>query len=313
MVTLATSTDPQFLAVDSKNVYWTDDGDGSSGNTGTGSVLSVPIAGGTVTTLATGLLSPAGIAVDATDVYWVDFGLLDPPGDVMKVAVSGGTPVTLATSTGGGTPTHITIDAKNVYWTDGNAVWQIPKGGGTPLMLAEHKGGLTSGIAVDSTYVYWTSEESPDGGSPLNTGSVMKTPIGGGATTVLATGQSIPLDLKVDGKNLYWANQGETTKPNGMVMKLPLAGGSPVPLAMGQNTVFDLAIDSTHVYWNDWGQQTLTMTNGSLMSVPIAGGTPTTIAAQVQPYDLVVDGTNLYATLNFAHPSHGTIVKIALK
>src|SRR5436305_626210 len=45
MVTLATSPDPQFLVVDAKNVYWTDDGEGSSGNTGTGTVLSVPIAG----------------------------------------------------------------------------------------------------------------------------------------------------------------------------------------------------------------------------------------------------------------------------
>jgi hypothetical protein len=307
MVTLATSPDPRFLVVDAKNVYWTDDGDGSSG----GAVLSVPIDGGTVTTLATGLVSPGGIAVDASNVYWVDFGVLNPPGDVMKVALGGGTPVTLATSSG--TPTHMTIDANNVYWTDGDAVWQVPKGGGAPLMVAEDKGGLTSGVAVDSTYVYWTSEASPDGGSPLNTGSVMKTPIGGGATTVLATGQSIPLDLKVDATNLYWVNQGETTTPNGMVMKLPLAGGAAVALATGQNTVFDLAIDSTNVYWNDWGQQTLTMTNGSLMRVPIAGGTPTTIAAQLQPYDLVVDGTSLYATINLAHPSHGTIVKITPK
>ena len=178
-------------------------------------------------------------------------------------------------------------------------------------MVAEDKGGLTSGVAVDSGYVYWTSEASPDGGSALNTGSVMKTPIGGGATKVLATGQAIPLDLKVDATNLYWVNQGEVTTPNGSVMKLPLAGGSPVTLAAGQNTVFDLAIDSTNVYWNNWGQQTLTMTNGSLMSVPIAGGTPTTIEAQVQPYDLVVDGTSLYATIN--HRSNGTIVKITPK
>jgi hypothetical protein len=42
-------------------------------------------------------------------------------------------------------------------------------------------------------------------------------------------------------------------------------------------------------------------------------GTPTTIAAQVQPYDVVVDGTSLYGTLNFAIPSHGTIVKITPK
>jgi hypothetical protein len=98
-----------------------------------------------------------------------------------------------------------------------------------------------------------------------------------------------------------------------MVMKVPLAGGAPTMLATGQNTIFDLVIDSTTVYWNDWGQQTLTMTNGSLVSVPIAGGTPTTIAAHVQAYDVAVDGTSLYATVNFAHPPHGAIVKITPK
>jgi hypothetical protein len=33
----------------------------------------------------------------------------------------------------------------------------------------------------------------------------------------------------------------------------------------------------------------------------------------VQPYDLVVDGTSLCASLNFLIPSHGTIVKITPK
>src|SRR5579872_1889554 len=181
-------------------------------------------------------------------------------------------------------------------------------------MVAADPGGLPSGVAVDATSVYWTSETAPDAGAtPQNTGSILKTPIGGGATTVLATGQNIPLDVKVDATSIYWVNQGDVTTPDGSVVKMPLAGGTPTTLAMGRNTVFALAIDSTAVYWNDWGQQTIQMTNGTLASVPLGGGTPTPIASMVQPYDLVVDSTSLYATLNFSHPSHGTIVKITPK
>jgi hypothetical protein len=101
-------------------------------------------------------------------------------------------------------------------------------------------------------------------------------------------------------------NQGNLMMADGMVMKAPLAGGSPVTLAMGQNIIFDLAIDSTTFYWNDWGGKG--QTSGSVLSIPLGGGTPTTIATQLQPYDVVVDATSIYASL-----SDGRIVKITPK
>ena len=60
------------LRIDDLNVYWT-------ANDGT--VQSVPLAGGAVTTIATGL-NPCGLALDSTTVYWTDIGA----GTVSKVA-----------------------------------------------------------------------------------------------------------------------------------------------------------------------------------------------------------------------------------
>jgi hypothetical protein len=59
------STVPGPIAVDDANIYYAD---------GSGMVLKVPLAGGAVTTIASGQTNPDAIAVDATSVYWVDNG-----------------------------------------------------------------------------------------------------------------------------------------------------------------------------------------------------------------------------------------------
>ncbi len=53
------------------------------------------------------------IAADATDVYWTTYGV---SGTVMKVAIGGNTPITLAS--GQDYPRSIAVDATNVYWAN---------------------------------------------------------------------------------------------------------------------------------------------------------------------------------------------------
>jgi sugar lactone lactonase YvrE len=90
---------------------------------GAGTVMKVPLGGGTPTTLASGGAAANGMAVDATNVYWTDA----VTHAVMKVPIGGGAMTTVAT--GDQPPFGIALDATNVYWTVPNdgAVLMLPK------------------------------------------------------------------------------------------------------------------------------------------------------------------------------------------
>lgn len=72
------------IAVDATNVYWIIPGDASTSSScgGSGIVMSVPIAGGATTTIASGQSYPQGIAVDATSLYWTN----ETSGTVVKLS-----------------------------------------------------------------------------------------------------------------------------------------------------------------------------------------------------------------------------------
>jgi hypothetical protein len=69
---------------------------------------------------------PLGIAVDQESVYWTNYEV--GFGSVMQVALSGGTPITIASAQDG--PFGIGVDGTSVYWTNvtsGSVVKATPK------------------------------------------------------------------------------------------------------------------------------------------------------------------------------------------
>jgi hypothetical protein len=106
------------LAVDANNLYYGFHGLGGANTYGP--VLQQPLAGGTSTTLATGLHMIDGITVDAANVYWADNS-----GAVLRVPIGGGAVTTLAAKQvlcG-----DIAVDATHVYWITDLAVLKAPK------------------------------------------------------------------------------------------------------------------------------------------------------------------------------------------
>ena len=179
-------------------------------------VISVPINGGPVTTLApahptlSGQMS-YGYSVDDTYLYWVSF---TAPSFVMKIPLGGGVATTLATLPGTGFGTA--VDATSVYIATAGGVMKVSKSGGAPTTLAAESG---AGIATDAKNVYWTVWSDP--------GSVNMVSVNGGQVTTLATEQHQPWGIAVDATNVYWVNGGiQGQMGTGSVMKLALSNSA---------------------------------------------------------------------------------------
>ena len=105
------------VVVDSTSVYYSSYGFGS---TVEGAVMKVPIAGGTVTTLASGLGEAISIAVDSSNVYWGDYY----ENNIVKIPTGGGAMTTLVSKMS--VPEQIAVDSTSLYWTNaGSTVMKL--------------------------------------------------------------------------------------------------------------------------------------------------------------------------------------------
>ena len=279
LVTLATDQAlyyPISLAVDPVNVYWT-------AGTSDGRVMAVPIAGGSVFTLAPGQNGALGIAASGGSVYWTDYVSSGPTANCLVMSATGGALATIAsaqrgsfgiaasgttvfwTDANGGTvmrggtgsapvtlasgqmnPTSIAVYESTVYWTVAGAImrWQ----GGVVQTVASDpsvgSGSLFNAIAAVSTGVFWTEDFPANAGGG---GAVVFAPLSGGVKT-LAKEPTGAYGIAVDTQNVYW------TTPTALV-KMPLAGGSATTLATSPASyqALSVAVDSTSVYWTTAG------------------------------------------------------------
>jgi hypothetical protein len=228
--TLADDQDMPFgISVAVGYVFWSNEAPG-----GDGTIMKVPSGGGVPVTLAEGQGSPTAIAADGVDVYWIN---LTGNHAVMRVPVEGGTPTVLAEAT---SPSAIAVFASDVYWIDGNDIRTVPGVGGIASTLFKSQASPFD-LAVDAQTVYWNDaggsgtilQASKTAGKAITlatdtgtarlavaagsvyftspsssstTGRVMSVPAGGGATTILATGQTTPEGIAVGGSSVIWTD-----------------------------------------------------------------------------------------------------------
>jgi hypothetical protein len=249
-VTLA--TDPQYasgLALSGGALYWVDpsgpsDVDASSRTTGL--VMSMPIAGGAPTTLASDQSFPAIVAADATGVYWVNENQCTQPpcsasvASILVLPPGASTSVVLANVQA--QPSTLALDATNVYWgTSDGRVMKAPKGvmsGGPVTQLAYYETNVRS-LVVGASNIYWAT----------GTGDILATPIAGGPSSAIVVGAETLGGLAVDAATLYWiaSDFGGTNTVN--AIGLVGLGGVPTTLWSGSDAPGGIQVDDTNVYF----------------------------------------------------------------
>ncbi len=273
------------LAVDATSICWTNFG----GPTGTGAVMVASKGGDDLTRCEAGNGQSgggeAGVPEAGIDSQDADSACAPSQGLCGGVCIDGSSsaactlPWTYVANVNAGA---IAVDMDNVYWTEssypGGSVMKLPKSGGAAVTVRSTTASIPSGLAVDSTNIYWGEFGSgPDGGSidslPLaaDGGTPPNWLAGGGAQVLALSGSTLCFGAQVVGC-------------------LPVTGG-PVtilnPVQGGQ--VLSMAVDSTNVYW------TLFSSNGAVFSAPIGGGPVQLLVAHTdRPMGIAVDSTNVY-------------------
>jgi hypothetical protein len=249
------------LAIDTTNIYWTQD---LTGTPPTGGIFSCPLTGcidGGATTLAVGD-GPRSIGVVGDSVFWVEnVGQV-----VRRVGVDGGNPGTLVDVDAGLSPFRMAVDDMYVYFTDdanGLGLARVPQAGGAVVSLGSG-GTSTYGVAVSSAGVFFTYGGTIDGVVAL----APKNASLGTPPTIFATAQNSPIGLAADATNVYWTNRASATGADGAILTCPLAGcsGGPTVLATNQAQPINIVTDADAIYWVNNGKDN-TATDGAVFKL----------------------------------------------
>ena len=187
---------PKGLAVTNDGVYlaW---------SVANGDVSRVRKDGQPDAVFASSQAMPTDLAVDSGNVYWTVLGSGTSNGVVMRRPLASGELSTVAHHQE--QPAWLIADgAGAVFWvvggTGGSPGAVLRSSDGGPKVLAPVRGG--SGLATDSTWVYFASQED---------GLVQKVRKDGTERTLLARDQAAPRGLAVISDAVLWVNRGDRT------------------------------------------------------------------------------------------------------
>ncbi len=154
-----TSSGPLWtaLATDGINVYvMVDPGPGNIGAASEGTVITIPVGGGPISTLVRGQQVPGNLMVAGGSLYWTTFDSGNTL--IMKLTLPIGSPTVVAP--GESVVTQLTMLGTTLYWlNNGSTLRDLPEGG-TPATFPTPDSFGQYQVTIAGSGAYWESSQT---------------------------------------------------------------------------------------------------------------------------------------------------------
>jgi len=146
-VELLTNEYATGLATDATTIYFSQTGSGGAPD---GRILSIPLAGGSVTELVTGQAQPGPVATDGTNVYWFNQVFDFPNSKTLNQAPAAGGSATVLATGRGFSMWAFAVSGGFVYFYNSTSLKRVPVGGGAYTMIGHAPSQCADGQMVVS-------------------------------------------------------------------------------------------------------------------------------------------------------------------
>ena len=241
--------DPRHVLWASGKIFWTNFGNATT----PGSVMSAQLDGTSASEFVatSNGYHPKFLTARAGYVYWGEqaaFSETDSPGNVHRRPAGGGAIETLASPY---SPRGITADDAHAYWVTWNGqVIAHDLDSGTSVTWGN---GLINAIDIDIDPAGVVVAQG--GNETSNPGSIQGFADGGASAPSIGPRPNLPSGLRLDGNNVYWAEQGkQDAGAAGSINRVSRFGtGSPLVLCQAQASAQFVAVNAKYVYFTAAG------------------------------------------------------------
>lgn len=277
---------PTALLIADNRIFWAEDY--CCGTVFTGSIKTIPIAGGMPSTLVDELGGVRSLDVVSGSLFFIEGSQTTPTGvgsgTMLKASLATGMVTPLATAVIADAATPIAVDDNNVYFADASGLKKASLHGGiVELLAAELEIGTVSALTADGQFVYLLSGRR----NPI----VRRIPVNGGPIEDVTSPASVTRHASgkfiLNNGYFYWIEHSYTAPANDAIMKASVSGGQALAVVSG-TSLGDMDVANGFIYFIEGGFP------NAVRKISVDGGLPITLGGAHDGAALAVEGASAY-------------------